>query len=589
MRTKMKKLFCVSLTAMLAFSTVATGCFGGGGGGNSDAGTSGLPDSGFNDRYDSSQKADRTQLTVGVYDGGLGYAWAQQLAYTFEEKYKDVSFETGKTGVYVSIQNKKLEYEPDTLIPNLQGNVEKVDVYIVSGSGFEKYLEADVALDMTDVMTEKVYDANGEVAESGTKSIVDRIDPYFVDAYNYGTTAEPKYMHIPYEWGIRGFVYDYDLFEEEGWLTYSGYDGVPKTTAEFIDLLNKINVAGYYGYTMSPGDAGFYVHDYQHGFLAQYEGEEKAMLNLTYDGTATFAAGTFDAATCTAEGITTAEDGTQSVTITDENAWLLSQQAGKNEFVKFLRQIIDEKYFSPTVKGNTQSFTEAQKEFIMSAMPGQTRIAMLFDGEWWENEARTQFNSMNEINTAYGYGKRDFRFMPIPQAEGGVNEKQSFLISGSGPCFINKNTQQAKLAKLWIQMMYSQTGCKTILQNTGMTLPMEDFTMSETELANLTPFARSTYKIKTSEDIEIYMVSTEQQGLNQFAVNGRLPMSGYGYQLSATTPKSSTQATQTITANNVFTYFLDNLGFTAEKWIEGSATLYSKTAWEASYDEYFGN
>ena len=38
---------------------------------------------------------------------------------------------------------------------------------------------------------------------------------------------------------------------KKGWLTYSGVGGVPKTTEEFIDLLNKISDAGYIAYTLS--------------------------------------------------------------------------------------------------------------------------------------------------------------------------------------------------------------------------------------------------------------------------------------------------------------------------------------------------
>lgn len=586
MSKKMKKLCCIGLTAMVACSTImATGCGGA-------SGNSGNSDSQFENRYDDEAKKEMTQLTVGVYKGGLGYAWAQELAKIFEEKYKDVSFEEGKKGVYVSIQPKKLEYEATTLISNMQGGVENADVYIVSGNTMKEYLEGDVALNITSALTENAYDENGEVTftvdangkaiSNGTQSILDRIDPYFADAYNYGTDTAPTYYHLPYEWGIRGFVYDHDLFEEEGWLTYSGYDGVPKTTTEFLDLLGKIEKAGYYGYTMSPNDAGFYTHDYGYAFLAQYEGEDEALLNLTYDGVATFAANTFDAATVAAEGINVATDGTQSVTITEANAWLLSQQTGKKEYVNFLRQVINSKYFDPNVIGQTQSFTEAQKSFILSCTTG-TRIAMLFDGEWWENEAKTQFESMGKRNPAYGYGKRDFRFMPVPQAAGGVNEKQSFAITGAGPCFVNKKTQHADLATKWVQMVYSVTGCKTVLKNTGMTLPM-DFTMSQEELNGITPFARSTYNIKKSDDIKVYTVSTEQKGVNAFALNGEMVMTGYGRNLSAKAPMANgSEANQ----NNVFTYFLDNLSFTADKWMEGSASLYSKADWTAAYNKYF--
>ena len=50
----------------------------------------------------SAEKIDatKTQLYVGTYDGAYGDEWLYAVKTRFEEKYKDVSFESGKTGVY---------------------------------------------------------------------------------------------------------------------------------------------------------------------------------------------------------------------------------------------------------------------------------------------------------------------------------------------------------------------------------------------------------------------------------------------------------------------------------------------------------
>ncbi len=569
MKNKATKIVCVGLTALMATTGLAA----------------------CKDKKDpfgltEAQKATMTELVVGVYNGGLGSAWVDELARKFMDMYAEESFETGKKGVYITSIPKKKEYDNhETFIANIKAGSEIADVYINTGDNFKLYEENQVALDMTELIMEDAYDENGEISKNGTTSIADRLLPYFMEANNFGTAENAKYYHLPYEWGIRGFIYDHDLFEAEGWLDYSGYDGTPKTTTEFINLLQRISDKGYWGYTFSKQNASFYWHDYQYGFLAQYEGEKEAMLNLTYDGVATFAPNTFDAATCSTEGITTdPTTGIQSVTITDENAWLLAAQTGKTEYVKFIREVLNSAYYDP--QSVSQTFDAAQGSFISSNMPSKTRIAMLFDGEWWENEARNVFETNGKMNPAWAYGERDFRFIPVPQATGGKNEQYSFFINGAGPCFINKATQKADLAKKWVQLMYSNTGCNVILKNTGMTLPMDFKIDAETEDA-ITPFALSTYKMKTSKDVKVYMANATQPNVNRFATNSTLNMSGYATQMLSSAPRSA-ENRELAEFSNVVSYFFENPSITAATWNNGMRLYYSKSKWEASYNAYFG-
>ncbi len=309
-------------------------------------------------------------------------------------------------------------------------------------------------------------------------------------------------------------------------------------------------------------------------FLRNMKGEKKALLNLTYSGPATFAPGTFDAETVEAEGITVADDGTQSVMITEKNAWLLASQTGKSEYVKFLSEIINDKYFDKE-KNAIQSSSVAQQSFIFSNFSDNgENIAMLFDAEWWEKESKTYFDKLN------AYGKADFRFMPIPQAEGGANEKQTVVISNVGPCYIQKGTDKMELASKWIQMMYSTTGCKIFLENTGMVLPVQCF-LTDEEFAKLTPFARSVYTIKTSKEVDIFTVSPYQNGVSDLFLNGNLKMSGYGFGMNAF--EFDHDGKLAGESNNVFTYFLRG-DHTAEEWIQGAQAFYTKSEWEEMYD-----
>ncbi len=595
MKKWVKRTASIGLMTLLACSSFA-GCF-----------TQG--DGGENSAFTSEQKQMMTELKVGVYEGGLGYEWANELRTSFQEMFKDVSFEEGKKGVYVTVEHKKVDYENGALANNIIMGSEKADVYINTDTTFENYVEKDVAYDITTVLSEKVYDANGELTlatynNAGAKSIKDRMNPYFLQLNNFGTEASPKYYNLPYEWGISGFIYDRDLLlkpyveggtesllkNADGTWKYDGYDGTPRTTTDFIQLLNDINDQGMIGFTYSMNDAPWYWKSTQSAFLAQYEGEAKAMLNLTFDGTATFPAGTFDAQTCAEEGIATV-DGKQSVQITDRNAWLLGMQGGKTEYAKFMRNVINPLFYDPAVTGTTQSFDVAQSSFVSSILPGNTRIAMLVDGEWWENETRQTFENLGSISSKYAWGERDFRFMPVPQAEGGENDKYSFFIEGAGPCFINKNTTKFNAAKLWVQYMYSNYGCNVILKNTGLTLPF-DFTLDPTTEENLTPFQLSTYNLKKSDEVKIFMASSKMQtGVNRFAVGSTLPMTGYsvGMQSRMLRSPTTTNLTDYVIQNNIAQDFTNNLDRTAEDWVEGLKRLYNKADWTTAYNTWFNN
>ena len=179
MRKSIKKSLCLTLSCALLSSLVLptmAGC---------DRAEN------VNNRFTEEEKKNMTQLIVGVYDGGFGTGWADTIAVEFEKKFADYSFEPNKTGVYVDVQGKKSGYDPNTLKANIKGGVEIADIYYTS-SYIDSFINDDIMYDITGVYKEKVYDDKGNyVGENGTKSLLDRTDEYYVDAYNLGTEQEP--------------------------------------------------------------------------------------------------------------------------------------------------------------------------------------------------------------------------------------------------------------------------------------------------------------------------------------------------------------------------------------------------------------
>ncbi|MGM9666331.1 MAG: ABC transporter substrate-binding protein [Eubacteriales bacterium] len=510
-----------------------TGCgpsnSGGGGGGNQSA------------------DPDKTQLSIGVYDGGLGSDWTRAVADEFEKMYANVSFEEGKMGVQVMIYGKgeKANYEPSVLIPNIQNKIATDDVYLTANSALYQFINAGICEDITDTLTEKVYAENGELAtgdEEKKLSILDKMDNYFVESYKQ---SDGKYYAFPFEDSVFGIVYDADLFEKKGWK-------VPSTMSEFYALLDKMTKSNVTPFTWT-GSNDFYFTPITTAIVAQYEGIAGADQNLFYNGTF---------------------HGTE---ITEQNGYLLAGQQGKLEALKFLRQITSNtRYYSSMAFGGSQGHLDAQAEYILSiekaANGGGNRIAMILEGEWWENEARGTFNEMGSSDEDMGYGKRNFKLMPMPTIDGQKSDKKVLASFSNGSvAFINKNSTKKELAKLWIQFMHQNSSLATFTTYTGSVLPYS-YTLSDEQYNSMTPFARSVWDLRHDENVVIYRTSNK----SNFARFAEITVGGVGSEIE----------TETMTTSALRTFYL-NPTLTAEQYFESSKEYYQNN-WAASYNKYKG-
>lgn len=521
------------------------------------------PDTGTSEDppINTSVDTDRTQLNVGVYDGGLGMNWTRAVADAFEEKYADVEFEEGKKGVQVMIYGKgeKANYEPGVLIPNIQNKIETNDVYLTANSDLKQFVNAGICEDLTDLLEKDVYGEDGNLADdlsgidslangiddyldgiNGTNSLLDRMDDYFVDAYQW---KDENYYAFPFEDSTFGIVYDADLFEKRKW-------EVPETMEQFYTLLDKMKNSNITPFTWT-GVNNFYFTPITTAIVAQYEGIEGANQNLFYNGTF---------------------NGTP---ITDENAYLLAGQQGKLEALKFFRKITsDTRYYSNMAFGSSQGHLDAQAEFLLSVERASNgagnRIAMILEGEWWENEARGTFNEMASSDESMGYGKRNFRFMPMPYIEGQKSDKRIIVSFTNGSVgFVNKNSKNKDLAKLWVLFMHQNSSLATFTTHTGAVLPYE-YELTKEQYDSLTPFAQSVWDVRHDEDVQIYR--TMKTG--DFAAYGDIKMGGAGREI-----------VMNDSVTNALRGFYDNPKLTAEEYFENSKKYYEEK-WPANYQKY---
>ncbi len=555
MNKKWTKVLALTMALGMAMSIAA--CGGGSTGGSYSGATGG--DNSSSSAGSTVDLSNATELKVGVFNGGLGHAWALTLEKEFEERYANVSFEPGKMGVNVIINPQKDLFKTTTIKAAISQNSSPEDIYYTCYEFYREFAEDGIALNMTDIIQENAYTADGEIADftvengkvvytNATTNLENKMTDFHKEAfYMTGSTLdvngngvttddvdlEEGYYALPYETSLTGFIYDHDLFEQEDWLNYSGINGLPGTMEEFFNLLDTIKQADMIPYISGPSN---YWYGFTAAFMAQYEGEDAAQLTYTYDGTYTFDA---EQAKVVKENvqqymkidieaqdyITVNEDNSYTATITPQSAYLLAYMPGQEAYADFCRRVATSGYFDANMHDTAYTFDKVQSVFVQSVLgkQGQKRIAMLFEGEWWENEARANFNYTG------GYGKRDFRFMPIPEIDGQTTEGYSMGTSTAGTnLFVNAKTKQKELCRLWMQFAHSEHALEVFTLSNGAVRNAFEYDLSDEQLATLSKFGQSVYKLKNGldeyEDVTLYAPSAYLQCHDFYNV---CPMGGY--------------------------------------------------------------
>ena len=445
---------------------------------------------------------DKTHLNIKVFNGGFGFKWLQEVANNFMETFKDVSFEEGKKGVHIAITANK---EFSGLHSNMAVGADAEDVYYTSDCNFWNFYDAGVAYDVTDIMTANVYDEDGFVTlnaegngwETQSKSIADRItSEHIAKRINIGTADEPEYCSLPFDDTTAGIIVDWDLFKKEGWNNYNGLDGMPATISEFYDLLGRIRKKGYSAFIFSTGVQ--YTRVINYAVIAQVDGTE------WYNDLYSDYTGSYD---FNGDGMIS-----EAEQITPSTAYKLYDTKGSKAAVEMALKMFEKnasgKTFYDPATATGVAFGVAQQDFIMSKETSQP-IAMLLDGEWWENEARATFDAMGEVSEENAYGAREFRMMPIP-AFTSTNANQRYTLgawTGGSSTIVNQktvgdNAAKQKVVELWLQYQYSAEGLKCFTRHSGATMPLQ-YEMSDAELQELTPFARNLFKLRRDPRVEV--------------------------------------------------------------------------------------
>ncbi len=544
-----------------------------------------------------------TQLSIHYYNGGLGSDWINESIADFEEMFKDTSFEAGKTGVKILLTADK---SMDELATSISTGADKADILYTSESGVVELLNTEgILYDTTEMATEKVYNADGEVTlnaagdgfeivENG-ESMYDRMHPYYQDAYNLAGTqwatneGDVSFSLLPYEDTVAGIILDYDLYEELynkyynagqiGEMTGYKYEGdsvaMPGTWDEFFDLLSAMRTidAGRYSGFMYSVD--YYTPSIESAVIADVDGTDEGVTDPTqYSGYRMYTTytGTYDFG---------GELGVQ--TITPDNAYLLTQTDGYRQMVEVAVRLFEhgsngsENYDNGVM--NNPTYSTAQANFVMSKISTTApRILAIMEGDWFENEARATFNSMGVTNAENAYGKRRFRLMPVPHATAEeVADGKTYKVGGfsSGyPIILNAKTLEGneakeKVAKLWIQFTHSDSQMNVFTKWSGSVRPYL-YDVTEDTKSQMTPFAKSILELQLEdrkEDGAIEIIRNNQINRSSDVRNSSAPIN------FATRIDNTTYSNAAVIANMV-TLRKSNVSWTGESAIAAMVEKY---------------
>lgn len=467
----------------------------------------------------------RTQLYVGIYNGGFGTDWWTEVKKEFEELYKNESFEKGKTGVQLMPKYGKEIYEPSVLEATMDTMDE--DVFMIDRVTYHNYIQKDKLLDITDVAKQVV---NGKPVH---ERMLDELDQYY--------NIDGKYYALPYIVDVYQMVYDVDLWDEYGfWMNDEGEfqadvgegfkksagqdgqagtydDGLPVTYSQFFQLLQRIKQESCVPFTWTSDYWNAYFQNFSEVIKGYYDGEDEFLKNYAaeldttgvnvtlmdlekFKTLAPHTYGSFSEAPLKAIS--------SEKNVTWHNIADLQLQPSVYYTLCFAKDIMDEsngRNFTAFSVGSGESHMAAQERFLRSVVEPQVtdgRVAMLIDGGWWENEASWVFEDMaKNYDEKYSMENRRFGIMPIPLPDDRETPYETKFVSTTGTMamFAKKSTDVPELAKKFLSFIYSYEGAE-ILTNNGFVLPF-DYGIDVSDSDTLTYYKKQRIEVYNAKNL----------------------------------------------------------------------------------------
>ncbi len=440
----------------------------------------------------------KTQLYIGLRLGALGEDFLHAIGDMFEEENKDIEYTPGKKGVEVIVQPGTNELKDEVLAANAP--VSGIDIYMVEDIAYSKLVSRNLAIDITDVLTEK-YD-NCDLGEgTQTYSILDKLSEPEKNHFGVKIGEENKYYALHWFNPVHGIVYDVDLFNEYGlYFTNDGNlgaslddnpeilsagvdgvsgtfdDGLPTTWEEFKLLMEYMVEQKITPFTWDGANL-YQRHYFFESVWQAYEGLYNYSLNYNFDG------------------------NYKGERITSENGYKLAGQQGKKAALTAISDIVSNKNnYSGNAFKTSQTNLSAQKEFLLSSYLNKP-IAMLIESSYWENEAKLYFTEMEKnYGEQWGQKARRFGYMPIPKfigtsgVEDQVNDEYVVNTTNNSLIFGNAYSDKVDLIKAFIKFFFRNDVLSKYTSMTGVSSSCKQ-KISDNDYDQMTYYQQQNYQV----------------------------------------------------------------------------------------------
>ena len=485
----------------------------------------------------------KTQLYVSNYDAGIGRTWIISAGTAFEEKFANYSFESGKTGVQV-IYNHNRTMTGATLQSSIAKSTD--NIFFTEGVDYPALVTNDLIYDVTDVLGAGAITGVTESGEftRETATIESKIDeamlsflgrdgyyaaPFYLAAKSAVYDKElwnTKYYYFaknvaPSETIVNAVKNGTDLDEAKAayeaqvaainaganlfLVNEAGVekttqielglsagpdgqyntvdDGLPATLDEFYILMDAIadsNVIPLIYTGKFPGYADMLTM----AIFGMHEGAENLGVYYSLNGTVD------NLVKLDANGNVVKENGkivTESYTFNggEEDGYEIQRLDGKYYALQFADKVaMNSRWLAPDCDNTAISHISAQSKFLTSCLSGNTRIAMLADGAWWQQESDQTFATMAKMDAKYSRQNRNMALFTVPNATVDrfaerveTKEKNVVIAMNDSYCFINNNlaesSPQLKVAKAFFSFIHSDALMSDFAVCTGMKRGLE--------------------------------------------------------------------------------------------------------------------
>lgn len=459
-------------------------------------------------------KSNKINVMVEIPDNGIGFAWAEELAKKFNE-----TEEIKNSEYQIKIKGLSSGSGIDYSAAYKAGvKVAGSTLYTDAPEGPLKLMEEGYLLDLSDILDRDV-DGNGKTIREKIK-FMDSVSSLYKNENNDG-----ELYALPYTDSFAGFIFDFELFKENGWLIteadgklsagrdgeYNTYDdGQPTTLEEFANMLIDIRHDKAFPFIFTTKYAWAYLPSILDGIIAQYMGKENYKTYSSFDGNYVDASGNIIS------------------TITPQTGYKVFDYEGlKESLVFFKNYILNEMNIHPS-SWETIDFThrEAQNNFILGYKSNtSTSIrqgAMLLDGIWFENEARPIFSNLeSRKEEGRGYGDREFRYMLYPQLEGslgangdGTGSSLACMDLGVISMLKSEDPIYEKFSKDFLAYTLSNEALSFFTTYTGIVRPY-NYSLSTEQYNSLTPFQKNVWDLY-NDDENIHIVRPRMDNLKSY-------------------------------------------------------------------------